>query len=66
MAGGSIAEILYFLNMDEHIVAVDVTTNYPPETKSLPSIGYVRNLSAEGILSLSPTVIIGEDDMGPK
>ena len=66
VAGGSIAEILYFLNMDEHIVAVDVTTNYPPEAKSLPSIGYVRNLSAEGILSLSPTVIIGEDDMGPK
>ena len=65
-AGGSISEILYLLNMDKHIVAVDVTSNYPPEAKSLPSIGYVRNLSAEGILSLSPTVIIGENDMGPK
>ena len=65
VAGGSIAEILYFLNMEEHIVAVDITSNYPPEAKELPSIGYVRNLSAEGILSLSPTLVIGEDDMGP-
>jgi iron complex transport system substrate-binding protein len=65
VAGGSLAEILYFLDMEEHIVAVDITSSYPPKAKELPSIGYVRNLSAEGILSLSPTVVIGEDDMGP-
>jgi iron complex transport system substrate-binding protein len=52
--------------MEKHIVAVDTTSNYPPDTEHLPSIGYVRNLSAEGILSLSPTVVIGEDDMGPQ
>ena len=50
---------------DEKLVAVDVTSNYPMEAKELPSIGYVRALSAEGILSLNPSVIIGEDDMGP-
>ena len=44
---------------------MDVTSNYPTEAKELPSIGYVRALSAEGILSLNPSVIIGEDDMGP-
>jgi iron complex transport system substrate-binding protein len=66
VAGGSITEILYFLDMEKHIVAADITSNYPPETEHLPSIGYVRNLSAEGILSLNPTVIIGEDDMGPE
>ena len=65
VAGGSVTEILFFLGMEKHIVAADITSNYPPEAKKLPSIGYVRNLSAEGILSLSPTVIIGEDDMGP-
>ena len=65
VAGGSITEILYFLKEESRINAVDLTSNYPEETKSFPSIGYVRNLSAEGILSLKPTLIIGEDDMGP-
>jgi len=64
-AGGSITEIIYFLNFQKNLVAVDVTSNYPPEARDLPSIGYVRQLSAEGVLSLDPTIIIGEDDMGP-
>lgn len=64
-AGGSITEIIYFLDTQKNLVAVDVTSNFPPEAKDLPSIGYVRQLSAEGILSLDPTIIIGEDDMGP-
>ena len=34
--------------------------------KNYPSIGYVRALSTEGVLSLNPTLIIGENDMGPK
>ena len=46
-------------------MAVDVTSNYPKEASIFPSIGYVRALSAEGILSLNPSIIIGEDDMGP-
>jgi len=65
VAGGSITEILFFLNESQNIVAVDTTSNFPEEAQTYPSIGYVRNLSAEGILSMSPTLIIGEDDMGP-
>ena len=65
IAGGSITEIIYFLNEDKKIVGVDVTSNYPKKAKDLPSIGYVRNLSTEGLLSLNPTLILGEDDMGP-
>jgi iron complex transport system substrate-binding protein len=64
-AGGSIAEMLYSLGAGGFIVAVDSTANYLPETKDLPSVGYVRNLSAEGILALKPTLILGEHDMGP-
>ena len=66
VAGGSITEILFFLNESQNIVAVDTTSNFPEEAKSYPSIGYVRSLSAEGVLSLNPTLIIGENDMGPK
>lgn len=65
IAGGSLTEIVYLLDAEKQIVAVDVTSNYPPKARTLPSIGYVRNLSAEGILSLDPTLILGEDDMGP-
>ena len=65
VAGGSITEILYFLNEEDRILGVDVTSNFPKQTKELPSIGYVRNLSTEGILSLNPTLILGENDMGP-
>jgi iron complex transport system substrate-binding protein len=31
----------------------------------LPSIGYQRQLSAEGILSLRPDVLVGTEEMGP-
>ena len=65
VAGGSITEILYFIGEESRIIGIDVTSNYPKETESIPSIGYVRNLSTEGVLSLNPTLILGEDDMGP-
>jgi len=65
VAGGSLTEIIFLLGAQERIVAADITSNYPEEANSLPSIGYVRALSTEGILSLEPTLIIGEDDMGP-
>ena len=65
VAGGSVAEILYFIDADKKIVATDVTSTFPKEAKNHPSIGYVRNLSAEGILSMNPSLILGEDDMGP-
>ena len=65
IAGGSLTEITYFLEQENKLIAVDVTSNYPKKTRELDSIGYVRALSTEGLLSLSPTLILGEDDMGP-
>tara|TARA_B100001113_G_scaffold16047_1_gene12124 strand:- start:66 stop:941 length:876 start_codon:yes stop_codon:yes gene_type:complete len=65
VAGGSVAEIIYFLNLESYLVAADVTSTYPKQVTELPSIGYVRNLSVEGLLSMHPTLVIGEDDMGP-
>ena len=66
VAGGSITEIVYFLGQEDILTAVDITPNYPEEALQLPSIGYVRALSTEGILSLEPTLIMGENDMGPE
>jgi len=65
VAGGSVTEILYALGEEQRIVAVDSTSTYPPQASSHPRIGYVRNLSTEGLLSLQPSLILGEHDMGP-
>jgi iron complex transport system substrate-binding protein len=64
-AGGSVTEIIYALGAESQLVAVDTTSNYPSAASDLPSVGYVRALSTEGMLSTEPTLILGEDDMGP-
>lgn len=66
VAGGSVAEIIYFLGAEDRIVATDRTSNFPPEAQQFPSLGYVREVSAEGVLSLKPTLVLGEHDMGPE
>lgn len=64
-AGGAVTELIYALGASDQLVAVDVTSSVPKED-NLPSVGYHRQLSAEGILSLSPTQLIGSDEMGPE
>jgi len=63
-AGGDITEILFELGVGDKVVAVDTTSIYPAATKDLPKIGYVRELSAEGVLSTGADVLIGSHDMG--
>lgn len=65
VAGGSLTEIIFFLGAEARIVAVDSTSTFPQAAGAFPSVGYVRALSAEGLLSLKPTLVLGEDDMGP-
>lgn len=52
VAGGSLTELIYAMGAGERVVGVDETTSYPPETAKLPHIGYWKQLSSEGILSL--------------
>ena len=65
-AGGSITEIIYRLNEHERIVGVDSTSTFPWQAREKAQIGYVRKLSPEGVLSLSPDILIGEADTGPE
>jgi iron complex transport system substrate-binding protein len=65
--GGSITEILYALGVQQKIVAVDTTSLYPAAAlQDKPNVGYMRQLSAEGVLGLSPTLILAIDGSGPK
>ncbi|WP_131193769.1 heme/hemin ABC transporter substrate-binding protein [Lichenihabitans psoromatis] len=64
--GGSITEIIYALHREERIAAVDTTSLFPPSAlKDKPNVGYVRSLSAEGVLSLRPDLILSIDGAGP-
>ncbi|MAZ71021.1 ABC transporter substrate-binding protein [Porticoccus sp.] len=58
-------ELIFALRADKYLVAVDVTSHLPPNYRPLKIVGYHRNLSAEGLLSLSPTLVIGSEHMGP-
>lgn len=62
---GDIAEVVWALGLGGKVVGVDVSATYPPEARSLPRIDDRRQISAEGVLSLRPSVIIGNDNAGP-
>jgi iron complex transport system substrate-binding protein len=63
--GGDVTEIVYALGEGKRVVAVDITSRHPPEARALPQVGYMRQLSAEPILSLSPALILAIADSGP-
>ncbi|TFY87314.1 hemin ABC transporter substrate-binding protein [Pseudomonas kairouanensis] len=64
-AGGALSEWVTALGGESKLVGVDTTSQHPESLKALPSIGYQRQLSAEGILSLRPQVLVGTEEMGP-
>ena len=66
VAGGSLTELIYAIGAGNRVVGVDETTSYPPETQALPHIGYWKQLSSEGILSLRPDSFITWQDAGPQ
>jgi len=64
-AGAGVTELLIALDKQDDLVAVDLTSRDPAVAK-LPVIGYHRQLSAEGLLSLAPDMLIGSSEMGPQ
>jgi iron complex transport system substrate-binding protein len=63
--GGPVTEIVFALGHGEAVVASDRSSLFPAEVMALPRLSYLRQSSAEGILSLAPTVILGTDAVGP-
>ena len=58
-------EIIWALGAQSQVVGIDLSTTYPPEVKNVQTVGYHRALSAEGILSLHPTAVIHDNNIGP-
>ena len=59
-------ELIYALGAQARLVGVDYSSTYPPEIASVTTVGYHRALSAEGILSLKPSIVIHDDNIGPE
>ncbi len=65
--GGDVTEIIFALGEGDRLVAVDTTSVYPADkVKDLPKVGYLRQLSAEGVLSAEPDLIIISGAAGPE
>ncbi|HRO10202.1 hemin ABC transporter substrate-binding protein [Amaricoccus sp.] len=63
--GGDLVEIAFALGAGGAVIATDETALWPPEAEALPKVGYLRQLSAEGILSLAPDLVLASPDAGP-
>ncbi|WP_153076925.1 hemin ABC transporter substrate-binding protein [Paraburkholderia bonniea] len=67
--GGALAEVVYALGAQggAHgtLVGADTTCTYPAAANALPKVGYQRALSAEGLLSLRPDLILASAEAGP-
>jgi iron complex transport system substrate-binding protein len=63
--GSALTEIVYALGAEALLVGVDTTSQYPAAAQALAQVGYMRALSAEGVLSLKPTLVIATTAAGP-
>jgi iron complex transport system substrate-binding protein len=63
--GGSVTEIVFALGAGDKVVGVDSSSVYPEEATQLPQVGYQRQLAAEGVLALNPTLILATTEAGP-
>ncbi|HLT45993.1 MAG TPA: ABC transporter substrate-binding protein, partial [Rubricoccaceae bacterium] len=63
--GGAVAETVYALGAEGLLVARDASAVYPPAVLGKPSVGYFRQLGAEGVLSTAPTLVLADPEAGP-
>ena len=65
--GGAITEILYALGFEDRLAGVDATSLYPTSAlRDKPNVGSMRQLSAEGVLGLNPSLVLAVQGSGPK
>jgi iron complex transport system substrate-binding protein len=66
---GDITEIIFELGLGESVVAVDITTTFPPEAEELKSsgnnVGFGQALAAESVLRYEPTLVLGDESIAP-
>lgn len=63
--GGPLAETVYALGLGDAVVGADRSSLYPADVLAKPRLDYFRQTSAEGVLSLGPTLVLATDEAGP-
>jgi iron complex transport system substrate-binding protein len=64
--GGDVTEITYALGAGGRVAAVDTTSQFPPHAlKEKASVGYMRALSSEGVISVGATLVLASERAGP-
>tara|TARA_Y100001970_G_C14176447_1_gene827272 strand:+ start:845 stop:1693 length:849 start_codon:yes stop_codon:yes gene_type:complete len=63
--GGAVTESVFSLGLGQYVVAVDQSSLLPESVNELPQVGYIRAISAEGVLSMYPDLILTTTDIGP-
>lgn len=63
--GGTVTEIVFALDQQDRLIGRDTTSGYPPQALELPDVGYMRQLSPEGVLSVGPDLILSDEGSGP-
>ena len=58
---GTLTEIVSAIGLEDRIVGTDVTSKYPEAVNALPKLGHDRGIRAEGILSLSPELVMANE-----
>ena len=61
-----LTEMVFALGKGHDIVAVDLSSTFPDSARLLPTVGYHRMLSAEGIISMKPDLVMHSNDVGPE
>jgi len=62
---GDLTEILFALGFGDRVVAVDVTTTFPPEAADIPVIGFGQQLAPEPVLGMRPSLVLANELTGP-
>lgn len=57
----SVNEIVFALGVGNSVVANTKHCDFPIESKDIPKLGGYNNISLEKVLSVKPTVVIGQD-----
>lgn len=63
--GGTVTEIVYALGQGDRLVGNDVSSLYPEAATQLPRIGYYRAVPVEGVLALTPDLVLASEQAGP-
>jgi len=61
-----LTEFTFSLGKGHNIIGVDWSSTYPDSAKLIKPVGYHRALNPEGIISLTPDLVIHSNDIGPE